>query len=119
MKGALLILVGGMLVSGSVNTISKKLGYGTCSTSPIAGGLQHGRELPGVHPKRSPVSETVVFLLVMFTGEAMCLLLFFYRRARAAARSRGAMKACFKAAAYSPYSFGDSAVHSQMASPAL
>ena len=30
----------------------------------IAEGTQHhGRELPGVHPKRSPVSETVVFLL--------------------------------------------------------
>ena len=46
------------------------------------------------------------------------MLLFFYR-AQAAARSKRRDESLLQgAAAYSPYSFGDSAVHSQMASPA-
>ena len=88
MKGTLLISHESVCsMSGSVSTISKKLGYGTCSTS-LWWGLQHGRGCPGFTPNGHQFRKPRSFSLVMFTGEAMCLFLFFYRRAQAAARSK-------------------------------
>eukprot|EP00946_MAST-07B_sp_MAST-7B-sp1_P002304 g2304.t1 len=119
MKGTLMILVAGMLVSGSVNTISKKLGYGTCSTSPIAGDYSTAGSCPGFTPNGHQFRKPWSFSLVMFTGEAMCLLLFFYRRVQASARSKRRDESLLQgAAAYSPYSFGDNTVQNEMASPA-
>jgi drug/metabolite transporter (DMT)-like permease len=83
MKGAIIALVVGMLASGSINTISKKLGYSTCSSSPISGNYDSANKCkdftPNGHQFRKPWTQT----LVMFTGEAMCLLLFLYRRNQA------------------------------------
>ena len=105
MKLALVALVVGMLVSGSVNTISKKMGYSTCSTSPIAGDYSSRDACPGFAPNghqfRKPWTQT----LVMFTGEALCILLFFYRRAQAAARTRRRDAALVQGA--SPYMLAD------------
>lgn len=66
-----IILVVTMLVTGSVNTISKKMGYAT-----KARGL-HG----DVHDFEKPWTQS----LVMFFGEFMCLGVFFWNRWRAAA----------------------------------
>ena len=88
MKGYVVALVVGMLASGSINTIAKKLGYGTCSSSPIAGTYTSSALCkdftPNGHQFRKPWTQT----LVMFTGEAMCLFLFFYKRSQAAARDK-------------------------------
>lgn len=90
MKAAIVLLVVGMLASGSINTISKKLGYETCSTSPISGSYSSSAKCPAPtwapngHQFRKPWTQT----LVMFTGEAMCMLLFLFNRYRAASRSK-------------------------------
>ena len=88
MKSYIFLLVAGMLISGSINTIAKKLGYGTCSTSSISGDYTSTASCPSFSPNghqfRKPWTQT----LVMFTGEAMCLLLFFYRRSAASKRER-------------------------------
>jgi len=65
-----------MLVTGSVNTISKKWGYST-----KAMGL-HG----DVHDFEKPWTQSCV----MFSGELMCLLVFFYNRRRLASRAASA-----------------------------
>ena len=95
------MLVVGMLVTGSINTVSKKMGYSTCGKSFLpnedvtlcaAGycGPSHaapdGKTCPvgecrtpcasGYHRFKKPWTQT----LVMFTGEFMCLFAFFYKR---------------------------------------
>jgi len=101
MKTAVILaLVAGMLITGSVNTISKKVGYDTCSRgepgiegTPSARGVLAGqfRCPPGERKFQKPWSQT----LVMFTGEACCLLYFLYdnrqRRLRREARAAGAL----------------------------
>ena len=125
MKGTLLVLVAGMLVSGSVNTISKKLGYGTCSTSPVAGDYSTAASCGGFSPNGHQFRKPWSFSLVMFTGEALCLMLFFYRRARAARRTKQRDDSLLQgAAAYSPYAIendpgkGPGGSSNQMRSPA-
>ena len=101
MKRAIIIcLVAGMLITGSVNTISKKVGYDTCSKgepgikgTPTARGALAG-QFPcpkGERKFQKPWTQT----LVMFTGEACCLLYFLWdnrkRRARRAARADAAV----------------------------
>eukprot|EP00299_Pterocystis_sp_00344_P015784 c7896_g1_i1.p1 GENE.c7896_g1_i1~~c7896_g1_i1.p1 ORF type:complete len:409 (-),score=105.16 c7896_g1_i1:25-1251(-) len=74
------ILVLGMLLTGSINTISKKMGYATCSTGmssvdSVSSDKCHGHE----KLFKKPWTQT----LVMFLGESMCLLLFAYKRYQA------------------------------------
>lgn len=119
MKGTLLVLVAGMLVSGSVNTISKKLGYGTCSTSPIAGDYSTASACPEFTPNGHQFRKPWSFSLVMFTGEALCLMIFFYRRAQAARRTKQRDDSLLQgAAAYSPYAIGNDEAANSMQSPA-
>jgi drug/metabolite transporter (DMT)-like permease len=91
-----ILLVIGMLVTGSINTVSKKMGYNTCGVSILrdkdvtacaagyCGVGADGRTCTncreacpgGMHRFDKPWTQT----LVMFSGEFMCLLIFFYKR---------------------------------------
>ena len=82
-RAVIAILVVGMLVTGSVNTIAKKVGYDTCSRgepgvegTPTSRGVLAGqfRCPPGERKFQKPWTQT----LVMFTGEACCLLYFLW-----------------------------------------
>ena len=101
-----ILLVLGMLVTGSINTVSKKMGYSTCGDSLLpdssvtacaAGYCGQGADgqtcpksecrsacPPGQHRFMKPWTQT----LVMFAGEFMCILLFFYRRRQYLLRQR-------------------------------
>ena len=93
-----IILVIGMLVTGSINTVSKKMGYATCGVSLLpdskvtacaagyCGEGADGQTCPksewrsacpaGQHRFMKPWTQT----LVMFAGEFMCIFVFFYKR---------------------------------------
>ena len=92
-----ILLVIGMLVTGSINTVSKKMGYATCGvpllkdsdvTPCAAGYCGQGADgtcpkseclmacPPGHHRFMKPWTQT----LVMFAGEFMCIFVFFYKR---------------------------------------
>jgi len=95
-----LLLVAGMLVFGSVNTISKKLGYNTCSTG--LDGVYATKDAAGPwdadDDQRCPAGERKfqkpwTQTLVMFTGEATLMIYFlgFTRKAVNEERMRGSM----------------------------
>jgi len=84
-------LVLGMLIFGSVNTVSKKMGYKTCSTGLSSVGWDDCTadthetcsaysDDPHTGQRRfeKPWTQTAV----MFSGEAMCLLYYFFNRTR-------------------------------------
>eukprot|EP00823_Brevimastigomonas_motovehiculus_P001386 TRINITY_DN1190_c0_g3_i1.p1 TRINITY_DN1190_c0_g3~~TRINITY_DN1190_c0_g3_i1.p1 ORF type:complete len:508 (-),score=121.14 TRINITY_DN1190_c0_g3_i1:260-1783(-) len=68
-----ILLTAGMLITGSINTISKK--------------LQNQTYVTGFHSDHEKFSKPWTQTLAMFIGEAFCLLYFFYeqRKARLAA----------------------------------
>eukprot|EP00301_Raphidiophrys_heterophryoidea_P012960 c2028_g1_i1.p1 GENE.c2028_g1_i1~~c2028_g1_i1.p1 ORF type:complete len:440 (-),score=105.08 c2028_g1_i1:283-1602(-) len=87
MKWAIIVLVLGMLLTGSINTVSKKMGYNTCST-----GLDHvdatSDTYKDCHSGQRKFQKPWTQTLVMFLGESMCMLLFFYNRYRARSRQQ-------------------------------
>lgn len=87
-KSVVLFLVIGMLITGSINTVSKKLGYDTCSL-----GLNNIKATADA--ESCPLANERKFIkpwtqtLVMFVGEATCLLLYAYQKYKTKRRERG------------------------------
>lgn len=74
------LLVAGMLITGSINTVSKKAGYNTCSVGlPEIDVQADTSDWPcpeGQRKFKKPWSQT----LVMFVGESMCFFIFLFKK---------------------------------------
>jgi drug/metabolite transporter (DMT)-like permease len=88
-KFVLTMLVVGMLLTGTINTVSKKMGYQTCSKG-LDSVPDTDDNTKGCHPGERLFAKPWSGTLIMFLGEAMCMCVFGFKawRNRSARRTQ-------------------------------